>query len=337
MANQNVRLGRGWEEDFSTWSGELLLGRKQKKPAQARKPHSSWTGVAMPVREIQQYSGRGSKSDIRARLAAVAKRHQQVIVKIPTKGRKTAKQLNKHLEYLTRDYEETLADQSGQAVAGREGVRDLAWAWKHTGPQLDDDSDRKVALHVIFSMREGTDEKAVYAAVRATAEFEFAGHQWVMVQHFDEPQVHVHVCVKMEALDGRRLDPRQADLHRWRERFAYELRERGVEAEATRRAPRLKREKVNTPWAAAQLQKRGEPTNPAPATPSAERAAGWRRAENDVVDYYGKIIAALSRSDEGVDRQLARELERTVTAAAARNKATERTHERTRSPQLDRS
>jgi hypothetical protein len=33
---------------------------------------------------------------------------------------------------------------------------------------------------------------------------------------------------------GKRLNPRKADLHRWRETFAEKLRAWGVEAEATR-------------------------------------------------------------------------------------------------------
>ncbi|TAL64336.1 MAG: hypothetical protein EPN79_14420 [Burkholderiaceae bacterium] len=43
----------------------------------------------------------------------------------------------------------------------------------------------------------------------------------------------VHLVVKVTAMDGTRLNPRKADLHRWREGFAQALREHGVEAAAT--------------------------------------------------------------------------------------------------------
>jgi hypothetical protein len=45
---------------------------------------------------------------------------------------------------------------------------------------------------------------------------------------------HVHISVRAESKHGKRLNPRKADLHRWRETFAAKLRKRGIEAEATR-------------------------------------------------------------------------------------------------------
>jgi len=50
---------------------------------------------------------------------------------------------------------------------------------------------------------------------------------------------HVHLVVKAEhEYDGSRLNPRKADLQRWRERFAEYLAELGVAATATRREDR---------------------------------------------------------------------------------------------------
>ena len=50
---------------------------------------------------------------------------------------------------------------------------------------------------------------------------------------------HVHLVVKAEhEYDGKRLNPRKADLQRWREKFAQNLTELGVAAAATRRDDR---------------------------------------------------------------------------------------------------
>jgi hypothetical protein len=59
-----------------------------------------------------------------------------------------------------------------------------------------------------------------------------------MVLHDHQANPHVHISVRAESKHGRRLNPRKADLHRWRETFAAKLRERGIEAEATRQATR---------------------------------------------------------------------------------------------------
>ena len=320
--------GEAWGEEFGLWTNELLLGRKRRKASGAAKSSSPWTGASQGAKRVPEYPGKGSKADVRGRLTAMAKkRSNQVLVKMPKGGRKTAKALAQQMEYLSRKYEEEMLDENGRKIEGKEAIGEMLESWKYGGPALDESSDRTEAFHIIFSMREGTDEKAVHGAVRATAQTEFAGHQWVMAQHFDEPQVHVHVMVKTEGMDGRRLNPRKADLDRWRERFAYELRERGVEAEATRRAPRLQRDKVRTPWAASQMQKRGEATNPSPAMPDPIKAAKWNITERDASTTIEKILQALARSNDAVDRELARDLARTFTAKAAQNRATDRTQD----------
>ena len=43
-------------------------------------------------------------------------------------------------------------------------------------------------------------------------------------------------CRRAESRHGKRLNPRKADLHRWRETFAEKLRDQGIEAEVTRQA-----------------------------------------------------------------------------------------------------
>ena len=73
-------------------------------------------------------------------------------------------------------------------------------------------------------------------AAREFAQIELADHKYVMVLHDHPANPHVHFSVRAESKRGKRLNPRKADLHRWRETFAEKLRERGVEAEATRQA-----------------------------------------------------------------------------------------------------
>lgn len=307
MATQSVELGRAWDEVFSGWTEELLLGRKYQKPRRAPAAKSSWSGAALGAAAVPDYAGKGSKADVSARLFAMAKGGRQVMVKI-TGASKNVKAMKRHMDYLSREGELALTDQNGNPVQGDDALRGLVWAWEHTGPKLDESADRKEAFHIVFSMPEGTDARALAAAVRATAGVEFAGHPWAMVQHFDEPQVHAHVLVKAEALDGRRLNPRKADLQRWRERFAHELRERGVEAEATRRIARLRQAKINKPWAVTRLEERGKPTNPRPSLDPA-KAKAWAASFERTVTTHDKIIDALSRSTDAQDRALSQALE----------------------------
>jgi hypothetical protein len=66
--------------------------------------------------------------------------------------------------------------------------------------------------------------------------------------HTDAQHPHVHLAVRALGRDGQRLNPKKADLEHWRQVFARELRERGVEAEATpRRARGVTRKAERTP------------------------------------------------------------------------------------------
>ena len=90
----------------------------------------------------------------------------------------------------------------------------------------------------MLSMPRGTDPLSVVQAAREFAKLELADHKYVMVLHDHQANPHVHISVQAESKQGKRLNPRKADLHRWRETFAEKLRDRGVEAEATRQATR---------------------------------------------------------------------------------------------------
>ncbi|WP_354129497.1 relaxase/mobilization nuclease domain-containing protein [Bradyrhizobium sp. i1.15.2] len=88
-------------------------------------------------------------------------------------------------------------------------------------------------------MPAGTDAIAVKDSARAFAIETFGyNHDYVFVQHLDDKHPHVHLTVRSLGHDGKRLNPRNADLQAWRERFAGELRLRGIAAEATPRRTR---------------------------------------------------------------------------------------------------
>jgi hypothetical protein len=101
------------------------------------------------------------------------------------------------------------------------------------------------AFNIVLSMPAGTPPQKVLQAVKKFAREEFAHqHRYAMALHAEEKEKHgahphVHLVVKAEhEYDGSRLNPRKADLQRWRERFAEYLTELGVAATATRREDR---------------------------------------------------------------------------------------------------
>ena len=88
------------------------------------------------------------------------------------------------------------------------------------------------------SMPSGTDPLIVQRAAREFAQAELSDHRYVMVLHDHQANPHVHLSVRAESRNGKRLNPLKADLQRWRETFAEKLRGWGIDAEATQQRTR---------------------------------------------------------------------------------------------------
>jgi type IV secretory pathway VirD2 relaxase len=176
---------------------------------------------------------------MRAKLERIVRRAPEVIVKI-TGRTKDAAHLKSHLAYITRNGELDAETEQGATMAGRPGLKDLQQRWEDdAGLDQKRRRDGSLSINIILSMPPGTDAVAVKDSARAFAIETFGyNHDYVFVQHLDDKHPHVHLTVRSLGHDGKRLNPRKADLQAWRERFAGELRLRGFAAEATPRRTR---------------------------------------------------------------------------------------------------
>ena len=183
-------------------------------------------------------SRRRRAAAIRARIVAtVVRRAPQVMVKV-TGGGRGMKAIAAHLRYISKNGRFSMEDEREQLVSGSSAVREIADDWRYGGTLIEDESFRREAFNIILSMPAGTNADIVRKASREFAQQEFSDHKYVMVLHDQQANPHVHLSVRAESIRGRRLNPRKADLHRWRETFAEKLRGWGVEAEASRQSSR---------------------------------------------------------------------------------------------------
>ena len=176
---------------------------------------------------------------MRAKLERIVARTPEVMVKITGRTKGVA-HLKSHLAYITRKGELDAETEQGATMTGRVGLKDLQQRWEDDAV-LDHKRrrDGPISINIILSMPAGTDAVAVKDSARAFAIETFGhNHDYVFVQHLEDKHPHVHLTVRSLGHDGRRLNPRKADLQTWRERFAGELRLRGIAAEATPRRTR---------------------------------------------------------------------------------------------------
>lgn len=143
-----------------------------------------------------------------------------------------------HFRYISKNGRLSMEDEREQLVSGSGAVREMADDWRYGGTLIEDESFRREAFNIILSMPAGTNADIVRKASREFAQQEFSDHKYVMVLHDHQANPHVHLSVRAESIRGRRLNPRKADLHRWRETFAEKLRGWGVDAEASRQSSR---------------------------------------------------------------------------------------------------
>jgi hypothetical protein len=248
---------------------------------------------------------------IRARIeATVVRRAPQVMVKV-TGGGRGMKAIAAHFKYISKNGRLEIENERGEKLEGREALHDLGEEWRFGGTLIDDVGFRREALNIMLSMPRGTDPLTVQSAAREVAQAEFADHKYVMVLHDHQANPHVHLSVRAESRHGWRLNPRKADLQRWRETFAEKLRGWGVDAEATRRTTRGSRTFVEPLW---RIKARGDGRLRVASTIDDRWHFRWNRGATG--EAWRKISEALVRSDNSADRELANRISKFVRGEA---------------------
>lgn len=180
----------------------------------------------------------------KATVARTIRRVPEVVIKIASNA-KDRHAVNNIVDYIARLTSESkrngiepvvIEDEQGNTFVGEYARTDALHGWKGM-PRSG--GSRREAFHVVFSMPIDTDRKALTEAVRRFAAEEYRNHQYLFATHDENDSPHVHVIVNATPYRGKkRLNPRKADLQRWREVFAENLRALGVEANATPRIAR---------------------------------------------------------------------------------------------------
>lgn len=275
----------------------------------------------------------------RDQIGRTAKKTPEVMVKITNKkgaGRGMAN-IRNHIDYISRNGKLEIEDQNGELLLGRNELNNFKENWQISGGRTipEEAGEHRDTLNVIFSMAAGTPPERVKAAVRDFLQDEFAGREYVFVLHTDTPHPHVHVCIKTGRTPTlKRLSPRRNDLQRWREGFAQQLREHGIEANAT---PRRTRGVTRLPVKQATIHRAKRQRLPIPA-PHVDLKQQPHFAQRERIAWR-EITHALNNSEHPTDVQLAKQVlnfwRQTPAATATNHTITEgKTHERTRLARL---
>ncbi|MBC7378203.1 MAG: conjugal transfer protein TraS [Burkholderiaceae bacterium] len=241
---------------------------------------------------------------IRRRIeATVTKRAPQVMVKVTGGGRGMGA-ITAHFRYISKNGRLAFEDDRCGIHQEKEALHDLAEQWRLGGSLIGDTSPRREAFNLMLSMPRGTDAQIVLRAAREFAQIELKDHRYVMVLHEHQENPHVHLSVRAESMDGKRLNPRKVDLHRWRETFAERLRGYGVKAEATRQAIRGEGRRFESLW----QRKAGEEGRLRNIADPWKSGDAYQCSRIAALDAWAHIVEALRASDQVSDHELARRI-----------------------------
>ena len=167
------------------------------------------------------------------RLWRIARRVPEVMVKVSGFSRSPS-HISAHFEYISRNGKLDIEDEQGVQYQEKSDITQLAADWGMDARSSNRNS--RHATHLVLSMPNGTEPNLLKKAVRSFAHQTFGhNYQYVMALHTDTDSPHVHLTIKNLGFDGRKLHIKKGQPQRWREQFAQELENLGIEAEATPR------------------------------------------------------------------------------------------------------
>ncbi len=322
---------------LSEWGARLFY------PSPKGKGNGGGGGGPRPLMVAAAAAGSAlSAHDVRSHIrSTVSPGATQVMVKI-TGGGKGMKAIAAHFRYIGRQGKEEVGgkgqtleieDERGEKIQGSLGLAQLADEWRVAGAYIGDESTRREAFNIIFSMPAGTPPQAVREATAEAARELFEGHKYVFVLHEDQGAPHVHLSVRADRYDGTRLSPRKADLDRWRNVFAKSLQDRGVNTVASRQPVRAVNKNYRKLWE-ERAADRGQLKRQRPAQRSSARALAARA---EAIKAWEQIAVALANSKDPADVCLAAEAVRYLAEVApggqeaarmAAQRAKQREHDR---------
>ncbi|EAJ6221310.1 spore coat protein CotH [Campylobacter coli] len=171
------------------------------------------------------------------------RKNTEVVVKI-TSGSKNSQALSKHLDYISRDGNVELITNDFDIYAGEDEILEVKRIFKNEGSPIplykEGAKEKRHTINMVFSMKEHstTPKEKLQQAVITTLKRMYPNNFFVVAFHNDTDNPHCHVCLKVADKNGKRINPKKADLANLRAEFANALNELGIEAKATNKKQR---------------------------------------------------------------------------------------------------
>lgn len=279
---------------------------------------------------------RNSTQNLRFVASKVAnKRNIEVMLKITghSKVGGSNSNLAAHIKYISRNEKLDIETEQGVTISGKKEINDWIEDWEEDILETRPRNSKKGndAMHLVLSMPTGTDPEAVKKATRDFLKKNFPMHEYVFVLHTDADggNPHTHTAIKTLGFDNSKLHPNRDDLQKWREGFAAEMQNQGVEnAEATPRKIRgvIQPSKKQLIRRAEMMLEKESKAEPPPAPPekyylTEENKRAWQ-----------DVAAELDKQDSPTEKALSKDITAFVASIDEVRKTAEREKEKVEQP-----
>ena len=165
----------------------------------------------------------GQRSTLKGRTRQTARGTPQAVIKLASKLKSIAT-IRRAIEYIEQDKRAELIDQDGNNLDSKLDAGEIARRWSEDDQGSESRRTRRkdsvVAVHLILSSPKNTSSRQNLAGARSLCNTAFAGHEFVIAQHQDTPNLHTHVIVKNYDDIGKALSWRKGNLNNLRESWA---------------------------------------------------------------------------------------------------------------------
>ncbi len=167
-------------------------------------------------------------------------RSKEVVTKI-TGNSKNFDVFKRHIEYITREYKLPLYDNEGNKYEGKEEIKEFVknYNFDDAIPQYKElkGKERREVMNFVFSMKEHntTPPDKLIKAVIKTIKEKYPDNPVCFSYHGDTDNPHVHCDLRIQDINGNRIDLKHKDRYDLRREFAKNLKALGIEAYATRK------------------------------------------------------------------------------------------------------
>ena len=175
-------------------------------------------------------------------------RGKEVVIKI-TGNSKNFQHWKAHLDYVTRKGELEIVADKDTKYQGLEDNKAFSKFFNNSGSAIPNDhenlKEKREVLNFVFSMKEQNTtpkDKLMEAVIKSVKE-KYPNNPACFSFHGDTDNPHIHCDLKIQSLDGKRIDVKIADLQKLRKDYAKNLRDLGIEAYATRKYEKYDKDK----------------------------------------------------------------------------------------------